>query len=97
MLLVEDDPAVRNLASDILSGQGYEVLEAPDGRAALRILDDEAERILLMITDLVMPKMSGQELAEQVLANHPNVKVLFTTGYFGGAADSAMHVPGVQG
>ncbi|MGI9489401.1 MAG: response regulator, partial [Geminicoccaceae bacterium] len=81
ILLVEDQPAVRRLAKRILIRQGYDVLEAPDGKSALRILADHAH-IDLLFTDVVLPGgMSGVELAARAGADRPGLKVLYTSGY----------------
>lgn len=90
ILLVEDDAAVRGLAHTILTEHGYQVLEAADGESALRLLGEHGGRVLLVITDLVMPVMGGLELAEAVGAKYPMVKILFTTGYFGGAQRGSL-------
>lgn len=90
ILLVEDDEAVRALAHDILSSHGYSILQASDGAMALRLLDEHCDEIGLMITDLVMPHMQGPELASKVAERRPDIKVLFTTGYFAGAPRSAI-------
>ena len=81
ILLVEDQPAVRRLAKRILVRQGYDVLEAPDGKSALRIMADHAD-VDLLFTDVVLPGgMSGVELAARAEADHPGLKVLYTSGY----------------
>ncbi|MGI9498955.1 MAG: response regulator, partial [Geminicoccaceae bacterium] len=81
ILLVEDQPAVRRLAKRILTRQGYDVLEAPDGKAALGILADHAD-VDLLFTDVVLPGgMSGVELAAAAGADRPGLKVLYTSGY----------------
>jgi PAS domain S-box-containing protein len=91
ILLVEDDPAVRDLAREVLEGAGHRVLEAPDGHGALHIAHAHAGEIDLLLTDVVMPGLSGPELAARVEELQPGVKVLFTSGY---TAD-AMGVHGV--
>ncbi|MBT6986315.1 MAG: response regulator, partial [Rhodospirillaceae bacterium] len=81
ILLVEDDTDVRELLAAQLRRQGYRVIEAEDGAAALAVLESEP-RIDLLFTDVVMPGgLSGLELARQVLLVRPNLKVLYTTGY----------------
>ncbi|HET9985649.1 MAG TPA: PAS domain S-box protein [Longimicrobiales bacterium] len=86
ILLVEDDAAVRRLARRILDGAGYRVLEAAGGAEAIRLtLDAAAPRIDLLLTDLVMPQMSGVELARRLTRRQPDLKVLFMSGY---AADT---------
>jgi hypothetical protein len=82
ILLVEDAQAVRQLAERILISCGYSVLSASDGFEALDILSrDQGIPIDLLFCDVVMPLMSGRELAEQVVALKPGIKVLFTSGY----------------
>jgi CheY-like chemotaxis protein len=80
VLVVEDDPRVRRITVDRLNALGYDVVEAENGPAALEKLDGH-EPIDLLFTDMVMPGgMSGVELARSVLASHPLVRVVFTTG-----------------
>lgn len=80
VLLVEDEPPVRNLTARILRAGGYEVVEAADGEEALRLEGGE-ERIDLMLTDLVMPGMSGKELADAMSRRRPGLGLLFMSGY----------------
>ena len=82
VLLVEDDEKVRTLASKILQGQGYSVLEAANGVEALAVAGDfTSDEIHLLLTDVIMPKMGGLELAERLTASHPSTKVLYWSGY----------------
>ena len=82
VLLVEDEPLVRELASKMLHEQGYTVLVAANGAEAWRILQGTTEAtVALLITDVVMPQMSGDALAEQVRRVYPRIKVLFVSGY----------------
>jgi CheY-like chemotaxis protein len=80
ILLVEDEPAVRAVARQILARQGYTVLEAPDGPAALAMVAGRG-RVDLILTDVVMPGMSGRTLADQLAARWPGVRVLYMSGY----------------
>jgi two-component system cell cycle sensor histidine kinase/response regulator CckA len=80
VLLTEDDASVRAVTRRILENHGYSVLEAASGEAALRLAEGP-ERIQLLLTDVVMPRMSGRELAEQLLKKRPTLKVLFMSGY----------------
>jgi len=81
ILLVEDQLAIREVASAYLAGLGFDVLAAPDGEAALRIAATQQKRIDLVVTDIVMPNMGGQELAMHLRRLYPNAKVLFMSGY----------------
>jgi len=81
ILLVEDDAAVREIVTTVLAQQGYRVLRAPDGRAALELAHAERGRVHLLITDVVMPGLSGRELAEALVRERPGIKVLFMSGY----------------
>ncbi len=82
VLLVEDEPSVRDLSAHILRKHGYTVFEASNGDEALRIICDHIEeRIDLLITDMVMPQMGGSELFDRVKALQPEIKVLFISGY----------------
>ncbi|HEX7127012.1 MAG TPA: PAS domain S-box protein [Thermodesulfobacteriota bacterium] len=86
ILLVEDDVAVRRLARRILDGAGYRVIEAAGGAEAIRLaFDDATPPIDLLLTDLVMPQMSGVELARRLTRRQPDLKLLFMSGY---AADT---------
>ncbi|MGC4069851.1 MAG: response regulator [Polyangiaceae bacterium] len=81
ILLVEDQEVVRKLAHKLLTRLGYDVLQARDGVTALSALEKHVGSLDLLLTDVVMPSMSGPELASRVLALRPNIKVLFTSGY----------------
>jgi two-component system, cell cycle sensor histidine kinase and response regulator CckA len=81
ILLVEDDPLVRRLSVEVLSQQGYAVLEASDGVEALQLAQTHHCKVHLLLTDVVMPNMGVGELTAQLKAIWPNLKVLFTSGY----------------
>jgi DNA-binding response OmpR family regulator len=81
ILLVEDEPMVRDFAVLTLRSSGYDVVHAPDARAALVKADEMAMRLDLLVTDVVMPAMSGKELAEKLRGKRPNLRVLFMSGY----------------
>ena len=79
--MVEDDEALRAYTTEILTELGYRVLEAPNGAAALEILERDAD-VDLLFTDVVMPGgMNGRQLADEAVRRRPGLKVLFTTGY----------------
>jgi len=88
VLVAEDDAGVRWVVSRILCRQGYTVLEAGTGEEALRLLQRHAGDVHLLVADVIMPGMSGRELAETLAALHPEVKVLFISGYAEGIVDS---------
>jgi PAS domain S-box-containing protein len=83
ILVVEDEAPVRAVTRQLLERNGYTVLEAPDGAAALALVDGAAgsRDIDLLLTDVIMPGMSGRELADKLKARRPNVRVLFMSGY----------------
>jgi DNA-binding NarL/FixJ family response regulator len=81
VLVVDDERMVRGLVREILAAQGYEVLQAESGPAALALLEDAAKGIDLLLTDVVMPDMNGRELAEQATALRPQLRVLFMSGF----------------
>ncbi len=81
ILLVEDEDDVRALAREVLERQGYTVVEASDGAQALQVYEKERERIDLILTDVVMPRMSGREMVDRVRASRPDMRVLYMSGY----------------
>jgi two-component system, cell cycle sensor histidine kinase and response regulator CckA len=81
ILLVEDEPDLRELALEILAMHGYVVLEAAEAGEALRLGDGHTGRIDLLLTDVIMPGMSGRELAVQLTARRPGLRVLYMSGY----------------
>jgi len=85
VLLVEDEDALRFMVREVLSAAGYNVLEATQGDDALKIAQRHQRPIDLMLTDIVMPKMNGHELAEKLECLHPETRVLFMSGYTGAA------------
>jgi len=93
VLVVEDDSAVRRLSERILRAAGFRVLSAASGGDALVVCEQEGDRIDLMLADVVMPRMSGPELARRVKAQWPHIKVLFMSGY----TDDALGQHGVLG
>ena len=85
VLLVEDDSNLRTLAREILTVQGYTVIEAASPLEAIRIHQSHADAIHLLLTDVVMPEMNGPQLAAQLQAGRPGMEVLFMSGYTGSA------------
>jgi two-component system cell cycle sensor histidine kinase/response regulator CckA len=82
ILAVEDEIEVRKLVAEILKGQGYTVIEASDGQEAVKVSRENAgKKIHLLLTDVVMPGMSGRELAVTLGLQHPKMKVLYMSGY----------------
>jgi CheY-like chemotaxis protein len=81
VLVVEDAAPVRTVARQMLERLGYTVLEAPDGQAAFHLAGEHRGRIDLLLTDVVMPALSGRELAERLEPVRPDMRVLFMSGY----------------
>jgi CheY-like chemotaxis protein len=81
ILLVEDEPALREVTRRLLARNGYHILEAKDPEDALRIAEHHPEPIHLLLTDVVMPRMLGKQVAEQAKRLSPQTKVLYMSGY----------------
>ena len=81
ILLVEDSDALRELNHELLQNMGYTILEAQDGRSAISVAERHAGPIHLLLTDVVMPGMSGKALAEELTHSWPAIKVLYVSGY----------------
>jgi len=81
VLIVEDENGIRQLVCELLREKGYKVLVAPDPGEALRIGEDHTGRIHLTLTDVVMPTMSGKEMAERLVLSRSDMKVLYMSGY----------------
>lgn len=82
ILVVEDETALRDLVQEILEKKGYRVLPASNGSQALKVWQSHRDEIHLLLTDMMMPgDLSGRELAERVVAEKPDVKVIYTSGY----------------
>ena len=92
VLLVEDEPALRRAAARVLTGSGYVVLPAADGREALELVD-RGERIDLVLTDMVMPHLGGSALVRALRERDRRVPVLVTTGHPGRAGEAPEEVP----
>ena len=93
ILLVEDEEEIRALAREILEGYGYTLLVAHDAAEALLIAERHLGPIHLLVTDVVMPKMSGRDLAKALAPARPETRVLYASGY----TDSAIVRHGVLG
>ena len=82
LLVVEDEPSVRHLARGVLEAQGYKVLSASNGQEALHVArEHKGSPIRLVITDVIMPLMSGKVMAEWLKTTYPGLSILFTSGY----------------
>jgi len=93
VLLVEDDAAVRELVDSMLTAQGYNVLVSRDPQDVETICERHTGRIHLLLTDMVLPGMSGREIAKRVGSLRPDVKVLFMSGY---TDDALAHSHGFE-
>jgi PAS domain S-box-containing protein len=85
ILLVEDDPAVRGLTYEVLAESGYRVLQAASGPEAIALVESDATRIDLLLTDVVMPRMNGRDLARRLQEMRPGLATLYMSGYAPGA------------
>ncbi len=85
VLLIEDDGDVREFVRDVLRAHGYDVLPAVDGTQALTLIEQHAGPIHLVVTDVIMPRMMGSEVAARIAALRPSIKVLYISGYPGDA------------
>jgi len=95
-LVVEDDPSIRLLITEVLDELGYTSFQAADAKAALALLDSNA-RLDLMVTDVGLPGMNGRQLADVARTHRPNLKILFLTGYAEHAtARSEFLAPGME-
>jgi two-component system, cell cycle sensor histidine kinase and response regulator CckA len=81
ILLAEDDQAVRQVAEALLRRHGYDVTVATDGEVALALMEEHGAAIQLVISDVIMPRMNGRELAERILRRFPGTRILFVSGY----------------
>lgn len=95
ILVVEDEPVLREWVKEVLRSNSYKVVEAANGVEALQVWDKQAGKIDLLLTDMVMPEgMSGRDLAKQLRARQPELKVIYTSGY---SADIAANDPDLRG
>ena len=81
ILAVDDDPAMLELVGEVLTPLGYNVLFAATGEEALQVAQTGTPKIDLLLTDVVLPGIKGQELAEKILNSNPRISVLFMSGY----------------
>jgi two-component system cell cycle sensor histidine kinase/response regulator CckA len=81
ILVAEDEDGVRSLTREVLEKYGYRVLEAANGEEALKVAEQHEGPLHLLLSDVVMPRMGGPELAQALLAKRPSVKVLYMSGY----------------
>jgi two-component system, cell cycle sensor histidine kinase and response regulator CckA len=81
IMVVDDEDGVREVARRILSRGGYDVIAARGGEEALSLITDDGREIDLLLTDVIMPRMSGKELAERLVELRNDVKVLYMSGY----------------
>jgi PAS domain S-box-containing protein len=88
ILLVEDEAQVRTVTGRILRGAGYEVLDASEASDAVRVSQGRAAPIHLLLTDVVMPRVGGRELAEQLVPTRPGMRILYVSGY---TEDNVIH------
>jgi CheY-like chemotaxis protein len=93
VLVVDDEELVRTLTARILQEAGYRVLTASDGFEALATLEQVLGSVDLLVTDLTMPGMSGEQLAQRVCQRSPAPSVLFISGFFASAAASTLSSP----
>ncbi len=91
ILVVEDNLQVGEFATQLLQELGHVTTHAPNGAAALRVLEERAEQFDVVFTDVVMPGMSGVELAEEVRRRHPRLRVILTSGYSHVLAEEGTH------
>jgi hypothetical protein len=97
VLVVDDEADVCELARDCLVAAGYRVLEARDGEEALRIAEGHPEPIHLLLTDVMMPRLNGVELAGRLTHQRPDMKVLYMSGFaVVGAQTEQLSGPGLQ-
>jgi CheY-like chemotaxis protein len=88
ILIVEDEPAVRDLAKQVLALAGYTVITASNGIDALRVCEKHSDKIHLVLTDVVMPEMGGRVFVKQLAKTRPDIKILYMSGYTDDAIDN---------
>jgi two-component system cell cycle sensor histidine kinase/response regulator CckA len=88
VLVVDDEPPIRSVARRILEADGYSVVEASDGLEAVGLLSQEGASFDLVVADLEMPKLGGDEMVCRIRWSHPDLKVLYVTGFIDKLMDS---------
>jgi CheY-like chemotaxis protein len=97
ILVVEDEEAILNLATKMLTSLGYNVLSAIKPSQAIKLANDHAGHIDLLLTDVIMPEMNGRDLASRLLSIYPEIKLIFMSGYtaniikYEGKLENYMH------
>jgi two-component system, cell cycle sensor histidine kinase and response regulator CckA len=81
VLIVDDEPALRRFAARVLSEEGYSILEAADGLEAIQQIDANRSAIDVVVSDIVMPRVTGTELLQQLARRHPTLPVVLMSGY----------------
>ena len=81
ILLVDDEPLIRDIVGRVLKGHGFGIIEAENGREALAVFKQHPSRVSLVLTDVVMPELSGPELAVEILRIRPQLPLLFISAY----------------
>ncbi len=97
ILLVDDESALRDLGRSILNSFGYQVIEAVDGKEAVRIYQDQRENISLVMLDLIMPEMDGEHCLTEILKLNPKARVLIATGLLDHVAKESVIHRGASG
>jgi len=96
VLVVEDYADLRDLIEEILKAAGYRVLTAPDGAAGLTLAREHSGEIDALLTDIVMPNMLGPDLADQLKADNPGLRILFMSGHAQPALGTTTLAPGTD-
>jgi len=81
ILIAEDEPALRNFLQELLQTAGYQVLTASNGKEALEVADEHTQSIDLLLSDVVMPEMTGVELAKALRRKRPEIRIMLTSAY----------------
>ena len=96
ILAVDDDPSILDLVGEILKPMGYKVLLANSGEQALELIASHQDAIDLLLTDIMLPGIKGQELARTMLNAHPDISVLFMSGYIRPSMANSNKVRGFE-